>query len=67
MADYTYFPFNEFSTNEICDMLIQSGLLGDFEFVEACRNEIFKRKPNEDETKRFFMSGVVHPTTIYGE
>lgn len=44
MADYSNFPFADFSVDEIAQMMLQSFLLGDNEFGIACREEI-KRRP----------------------
>ena len=44
MADYSHFPFDEFSVDEIAQMMLQSVLLGDDEFAIACREQI-KRRP----------------------
>jgi len=44
MTDYSIFPFDSYSTDEIAGLFIDSAKVGDTEFVEACREEIQRRK-----------------------
>jgi hypothetical protein len=34
-----------FSTDELCQLMLASGMVGDKDFVKACRDEISRRKP----------------------
>lgn len=45
MADYSDFPFSEFSHDEITRMMVQSVLLHDVEFVVACREQLKRSTP----------------------
>lgn len=47
MADYSNFPFDNFSIDEIAEMMMQSVLLGDDEFAVACREQIKRRRTDE--------------------
>lgn len=47
MDDYTQFPFEIYTTDEIAQMMIQSLAIDDKEFVAACREAIKRRKPEE--------------------
>ena len=48
MADYSAFEFDLFTTDEIARMMLDSALLGDTEFVAACRQEIMRRPTPSD-------------------
>ncbi len=45
MADYSQFPFEMYTTDELATMLRQSVKCGDKDFTEAIREEIKRRKP----------------------
>lgn len=47
MDDYTQFPFELYTINEIAQMMIKSIAIDDKEFVAACREAIKRRKPEE--------------------
>jgi len=51
MSEYSNFPFQEFSTEELGKMMVESILLGDDEFAIACREEIKKRLTIEDKNE----------------
>ena len=50
MADYSNFPFDDFTTAEIFALAKESRDIGDEEFVKACMEAIRKR-PKENTTE----------------
>lgn len=55
MSDYSQFPFNDFSTDEIAKLMMDSVLLKDNDFFIACREhlktrkDIFKKAPLDEQ------------------
>lgn len=47
MADYSQFPFQDFTIEEIAQMAAESARLGDDEFVKACVEELKRRRVEE--------------------
>lgn len=49
MTDYSKFPWDILTTDEIAELVIASERLHDDDFVKACVEEIKKRKPQHEE------------------